>query len=326
MTTSTSMNLVTDLGGTNVRFALTDPQKPNMLCHFSRFDANIFSDLSDAINSYLSSKGNPNIEAACIAIAGPTNESEYHLTNRNWHFNNDLIEKVTGANRVVVMNDFAALATAVPHLPPKHLVNLCDGNPKSGAPILVLGPGTGMGMAILIPVNEHWHVLATEGGSIGFSPSGALERDILQHLSKSLERVIIEDLLCGQGLELIYESLCAIRNISSAHLSAALITENARNKTDLTSVDTVNLFCSLMGEYAGDMALATGALGGVYLGGGIPPRIQQILQASDFCDRFKQKRKVAEFIKDIPAWVITAKDPTLLGASQFLSDHPNYPA
>ena len=321
--TSTSMNFVADLGGTNVRFALSEPKKPSELHHICRFDADDFNGISDAIKAYLLSKGNPTIEAACIAIAGPTNGSEYRLTNRDWRFNDDLIKDVTGAKRVVVINDFSALANAVPHLPSEHLVNLCDGTPQRDAPILVLGPGTGMGMAMLLPVEQRWHVVATEGGSIGFSPSGALERDVLQHLSASVERVIVEDLLCGDGLELLYQSLCDIRQVESSHFSAAQITENALNKTDLTSIDTVNLFCSLMGEYAGDMALATGALGGVYLGGGIPPRIQKILQTSDFCSRFKQKRKVAEFVKDIPVSIITANEPTLLGASQFLRNCAN---
>ena len=314
------MHLLVELGGTNTRFALcrslVEPV-PECVCVIpsSRFDS-----VNDAIEWYLSNTSSSSVENVCMAIAGPARGPEYRLTNSTWSFEKDSIARITGAKHIEVVNDFAAFAAYLPYIPGDDLVSVRAGHQERTGTKLALGPGTGMGMAVLVPVGRGWRTVASEGGNTGFSPATPLEIDILKILHKRIGRVVIEDLLSGSGLVLLYDTLCTIHDFMPQQLAATRITELALEGIDPACVETVDTFCGILGEYAGDMALAVCASGGVYLGGGILPRIVPILVTGTFSKRFTSKRKLYGFMNDIPVWLVTADYPALTGACHILRE------
>ena len=318
------MHLIAEVGGTNARFALCRSLSRPVPERITVIPCNRFRSFNDAIAWYTSETSISGIDSVCLAIAGPAKGPEYRLTNTDWSIDIYSVRRIAGTNNIKVVNDFAALAAYVPFVTDDDLLSVRGGHPDTGGPKLVLGPGTGMGMATLVPVGESWHVLPSEGGNIGFAPTTLMEVEILKVLHKRIGRVVIEDLLSGDGLVLLYHTLCTIRNWNPQPFSAAQVTEFALAKSDQTCMDTVNTFCGILGEYAGDMVLATGASGGLYLGGGILPRIVSILVASTFCDRFSAKRKVSGFIENIPVWLITAEHSALTGACYLLMEQQKF--
>ena len=169
-------------------------------------------------------------------------------------------------------------------------------------------------------ISRTWRVVASEGGNTGFSPGTPLEVDIQKILHKRIGRVVIEDLLSGSGLVLLYDTLCTIHDFMPQQLTATRITELALEGIDPVCIETVDIFCGMLGEYAGDMALTVSASGGVYLGGGILPLIVPILVTGTFCKRFTSKRKLHGFMNDIPVWLVTADYPALIGACHILRE------
>ena len=314
------MYLITELGGTYARFALCHSLSNPAPERISVMPCSRFSSIYEAIAWYMSEQSIRAVDNVCLAIAGPAKGPEYRLTNSTWSFDIDSVRQITGTKEIKVVNDFAALAAYVPHAADDELLNIRAGRSDDSGPRLVLGPGTGMGMAMLIPIGDDLRVFPSEGGNVGFSPATHLEIEILNVLHKSMGRVLVEDMLSGNGLVLLHKTLCAIRDTKPQSFSAVKITELALAQKDPVCKDTVNIFCGIMGEYAGDMVLATGASGGVYLGGGILPRIASMLASGTFCARFSAKRKVPEFVKDVPVWLITAKYPALIGACYLLRE------
>ncbi len=314
------MHLLVELGGTNVRFALCrsllEPV-PECVCVIP---SSRFNSVNDAIEWYLSKTSSRPVENVCLAIAGPASGPEYRLTNNTWSFEKDSIARITGTKDIEVVNDFAAFAAYLPYIPGDELVSVRAGYQDHTGTRLALGPGTGMGMAVLVRVGRSWHVVASEGGNTGFSPATPLEIDIMKILHRRTGRVVIEDLLSGSGLVLLYDTLCTIHDFMPQQVTAARITELALEKTDPVCIETVDTFCGILGEYAGDMALTVSASGGVYLGGGILPRIVPILVTSTFSKRFTSKRKLYGFMNDIPVWLVTADYPALTGACHILRE------
>ena len=314
------MHLIVELGGTNARFALCRSLVEPVAECVCAIPSGRFNLVNDAIEWYLSKTSPRSVETVCLAIAGPARGPEYRLTNNSWSFEKDSIARITGTKNIEVVNDFAAFAAYLPYISEDELVNVRAGCPDRAGNRLALGPGTGMGMAVLVPVGASWRVLASEGGNTGFSPGTPLEIDILKILHKRIGRVVIEDLLSGSGLVLLYDTLCTIHGCTPQQLTADRITELALRGIDAVCVETVDTFCGILGEYAGDMALTVSASGGVYLGGGILPRIVPILAAGTFSKRFTSKRKLYGFLNDISVWLVTAEYPALIGACHILRE------
>ena len=314
------MHLVVELGGTNTRFALfrslAEPV-PECVCVIP---TSRFKSVNDAVEWYLSKTSSSPVENVCLAIAGPARGPAYRLTNNNLSFEKDSLARITGVRNIEVVNDFAAFAAYLPTIPGDEVVSVRAGEQDRVGTRLALGPGTGMGMAVLVRVGRSWQVVASEGGNTGFSPATPLEIDIMKILHRRTGRVVIEDLLSGSGLVLLYNTLCTIHDFIPQHVTAARITELALEGLDPVCIETVNTFCGILGEYAGDMALTVSASGGVYLGGGILPRIAPILVTSTFSKRFTSKRKLYGFMNDIPVWLVTADYPALIGACHILRE------
>lgn len=311
--------LVGDIGGTNARFALVDLSAPEPVLRDSRALANAdFASVQHAIERYLAQ-----VEAqpsrAALAVACPVGSDEIRLTNRAWSFSRSELQATLGLDELRMLNDFGALAWAIPALPREFLLTL-HGDPEAPlrGPVSVLGPGTGLGVALLVGSHPHgWHAVETEGGHVGFAPIGDEERSINAWLTAQHGRTSNERLLCGKGLSEIDAVLRAAGDDASARLALrdpAEIVAAALDGHDLAARRALARFCAVLGSVAGDCALIHGART-VVIAGGIVPRFIPFLRSSAFRERFLAKGRMAALLESVPIHVITHPHPGLLGAA-----------
>jgi glucokinase len=318
-----SPRLLADIGGTNARFALeTAPRQFEGIAVYSCAD---YASLRVAMQTYLASAVakavHPGIvRHAAIAIANPVDGDAVRMTNHHWSFSIAALRDDLGLERILVVNDFTALAMALPHLSAAQRVQIGPGAPQEGKPIGLIGPGTGLGVSGLIPVGERWIPLASEGGHATFAPGNEVEAGILQFLWREYGHVSAERLLSGTGLELIYRAL------SGQTLGAADITRRALDGTCADCAKTVECFCSVLGTVAGNVALTLGATGGVYIGGGIVPRLGELFSQSPFRTRFEAKGRLSGYLARIPTYLITEEYPAFLGVSALLAEDMPWPS
>jgi len=308
--------LVADIGGTNVRFALVADAAPGDAGVLSTAD---FPDVTAAAEDYLSRTGGVRPTVACFAVACPVRGDRIVLTNSPWSFSIEAVRRRLGLERLLVVNDFKALGAAVPLLRADERARIGGRDPVAGRPAALLGPGTGLGVAALVPCGDDIEVVEGEGGHIGFAPADEREIELLRLLARRYGRVSAERVLSGPGLVAVHEALATLRGVTAERLDAAQIVERGRAGTDALCRETLDLFCAALGTVAGDLALLFGAHGGVFIGGGIAPRIVELLAHSDFRRRFEDKGRIAGFIADVPAFVITAEMPALSGAAALLA-------
>ncbi len=308
--------LVADIGGTNARFALVEDAAPRDARVLSTAD---FADVAAAAGDYLSRAGGARPTAACFAVACPVRGDRIVLTNSPWSFSIEAVRRRLGLERLLVVNDFKALGAAVPLLRADERVRIGGRDPVAGRPAALLGPGTGLGVAGLVPCGDDIQVVEGEGGHIGFAPADEREIELLRLLARRYGRVSAERVLSGPGLVAVHEALATLHGETAERLDATQIVERGRSGADARCRETLDLFCAALGAVAGDLALLFGAHGGVYIGGGIAPRIVGLLAQSDFRRRFEDKGRIAGFIADVPAFVITAEMPALSGAAALLA-------
>jgi len=320
-------SLLADIGGTNARFTLVAATgewwQPMTLpvTDFPRFE--------DAIRAYLAmvetvqnaEKVNVNVRHTAIAIANPVDGDWVQMTNHHWSFSIEELRLSLGLDTLLVVNDFTALAMALPRLEASHLLQIGSGRARSRAMIGLVGPGTGLGVSGLLPLEERWVALGSEGGHVSFAPANTLERDIHAAAERQYGHVSAERLLSGAGLELIYKFL-SISGLPS-ELTAAEITRAAEHGEDGIAVDAVDMFLAMLGGFAGNVALTYGALGGVYIGGGIVPRLAWRIAGSRFRERFEAKGRFQRYLSEIPTYLITAENPTLFGVRSILDEALN---
>jgi glucokinase len=325
--------LVADIGGTNARFALTDLAAPHVELHDAQSLRNAdFASVQHAVEHYLQSISARPARAA-LAVACPVGQDEIRLTNRAWSFSRSELQRTLGLDELRMLNDFGAVAWAVPSLDRDSLVTLHGdpGAPMRG-PISVLGPGTGLGVALLVGSHEHgWHAVETEGGHISFAPIGDEERAISAWLTAQHGRTSSERLLCGKGLSEIDAVLRGASAVLPSQLPApgdtsllkpvlrepADIVAAALEGHDLAARQTLARFCAVLGSVAGDCALIQGART-VVIAGGIVPRFIPFLRSSAFRERFLAKGRMATLLESVPIHVITHPQPGLLGAATAL--------
>ena len=315
--------LLADIGGTNARFALETA--PHRFEAVTVLPCNAYPRLQDAIGVYLAGdavktvQGRP-IKRAAIAIANPVDGDMVQMTNHHWLFSIEALRTDLGLETLVVVNDFTALAMALPHLSPEQKLKIGGGTAQPGHPIGLIGPGTGLGVSGIIPACEHWLPLASEGGHVTFSPVDESETAILRFCWREHKHVSAERLLSGMGLELIYRALSELAGNPTATLDAAEIGRRAVDGSDPVCVQTVETFCAMLGTVAGNVAMTLGAVGGMYIGGGIVPRLGQRFVDSAFRERFEAKGRFANYLAQIPTYVITAEYPAFLGVSAILAE------
>lgn len=320
-------SLLADIGGTNARFALVTTTgewwQPKTLpvADFARFEDAIRAYLAgvDAIDGAMINVPIINIRHAAIAIANPVDGDWVKMTNHHWSFSIEQLRLALALDTLLVVNDFTALAMALPRLEASHLLQIGGGRARSRAMIGLVGPGTGLGVSGLLPLEERWVALGSEGGHVSFAPANTVERDIHATAERQYGHVSAERLLSGAGLELIYQFLSPVNKM----LAAPEITRRAELGEDNTAIDAVDMFLAMLGGFAGNVALTYGALGGVYIGGGIVPRLAWRIAASSFRERFEAKGRFQQYLSEIPTYLITAENPTLFGVRSILDEALN---
>jgi glucokinase len=321
---SASLQLVADIGGTHARFALHDPAT-HALSAQRTIAAAAHPDIASAIRGYLGSVSVSDVTAVCFAVAGPASSDLIEFTNSPWKFSRSALERELGFRRLRVVNDFTALALGIPHVEPQDLHCLRPGVADPHAPKAVLGPGTGLGVSGLIPCQVadggmKWIALSGEGGHVGFAPTGEIEIALLRFLTRERDRASVERVLCGEGLTNLYEFLAEHAGQPRRRPAPAEITDMAVGQRDPLAQQAVELFCAILGSVAGDLALTLGARGGVYIGGGIAPRILQALSTSRFVERFLAKGRLAKMLEPVPVQVILDPVAALRGAAAMLQE------
>jgi glucokinase len=250
-----------------------------------------------------------------IAIAGPVQGDRIRLTNLHWEFSTGEVARQFGLSRLVVLNDFTANAYALPYLRPDEFRQVGGGTAEPGAPIGILGPGTGLGVSGLVRSADGTYVaLAGEGGHGTMPAADAQDAAILAELATRMDHVSAERVLSGDGLVNLYEALCALAGRQPARLSPAEITDEASE--DRLRHAAVERFCAMLGTIAGNLALTLGAKGGIYIAGGIVPRLGQRFDRSQFRRRFEAKGRMQTYLAPIPTFVITHPDPALIGLAR----------
>jgi glucokinase len=313
--------LLGDIGGTNARFAWQDGDGAPLRDIVSLPTAG-HATLADAISAYLKRIGRGAPPWCAIGIANPITGDHVQMTNCHWAFSISALQRELGFERCVVINDFTALALALPDMAPADLRQLGGGAPAPGAPLALIGPGTGLGVSGLVPseMPGRWVPLQGEGGHVTLAASNAREAAVLQVLRDEFGHASAERAVSGQGLEALYVAVCRLDSTNDFRpLSAAEVSQRALDQSDVQCVEALALFCSFLGNVAGNLALTLGARGGVYIGGGIVPRLGEAFTRSRFRERFEDKGRFRAYLEAIPVYVITAAvSPALLGAARAL--------
>ncbi len=309
--------LVGDVGGTNARFAIARMVDGVIsLDHHENFRGADHPTFLAGVQAFIDGcKMKPT--GGVIAVAGPVTDGEIDLTNSPWRVSETELQTL-GLNPVRLINDFEALAWGAPVVPANELASL--GGPEAGEPhaaIAVLGPGTGFGVSALArDIHGAEIAMPSEGGHACFAPGDPIEDEILRILRRRYDRVSIERLICGPGLLNMHRALAEIDDRETHIDDPAQITTEALQDPRSHCGATLARFCAILGAVAGDIALTTGARGGVYIAGGIAPRILPFLKASPFRERFERKGRFADYMAAIPTHVILHKHAALLGAAR----------
>lgn len=314
--------LVADIGGTNARFALVTGKANNeyVFEHIKVLSTSSHSTFENALQTYLEST-NLHPHAACIAIAGPVSGDHIKMTNLSWAFSGRELSAKFGFSRTLLMNDFAAVASACSQMAGEYLLTVKPGIVEPTGHKAVFGPGTGLGVAGLINTPTGWLPVPTEGGHVNIAPATELEADVLKAAMTQFPHVSAEMFVSGPGLVNLYNALCAVRKTEPQPLKPSDITTAALDGSDELCVQSLELFVSFAGSFAGNLALTYGAKGGIYIAGGIMPRILDYLKASSFTERFSNKGVMSHYVEHIPVYLMTHPETAFVGAAAWLEQH-----
>ncbi|MCW5672024.1 MAG: glucokinase [Hydrogenophaga sp.] len=315
--------LLADVGGTNARLAWQDGHGAPIE-HIQVLPVAEHASLQAAIRAYLGGLGRQPA-AAAIAMANPVTGDLVSMTNHDWSFSQAALRDELGLTTLRVLNDFTALALALPHLPAHELRQVGGGAAVPGAAIALLGAGTGLGVSGLLPDGAGgWVPIAGEGGHVTLPAATARERLVMDALVRRHGHASAERVASGTGLLETCHILCEADGADAgAFTSAAAVTEAALQGRHPQAREALEMLCGVLGTVAGNLALTLGARGGVYIGGGVVPRLGTWFDASPFRERFEAKGRFEAYLRGIPVWVITAQQsPALLGAARALDSRP----
>ena len=310
--------LLADIGGTNARFALETG--PGEITQIRVYPCAEYPGVADVLKKYVKDTKIGRVNHAAIAIANPVDGDQVSMTNHNWTFSIEATRRALGFDTLLVVNDFTALAMALPGLTDAQRVQVGGGTRRQNSVIGLLGPGTGLGVSGLIPADDRWIALGSEGGHATFAPADEREDLVLQYARKKWSHVSFERVSAGPGLELIYRALAARdKKRVPATLDPADVVNRALEGEAL-AIEVVDCFCGILGTFAGNIAVTLGALGGIYIGGGVVPRLGEVFARSPFRERFEAKGRFQPYLANVPTYVITAEYPAFLGVSAILSE------
>ena len=306
--------LLGDIGGTNARFALADGEGIGRLGECLHLEVAAFATARAAIVQALEElAGDRRPQALALACAGPVEKGKVALTNSTWTLDAAALRRDTGVSEVHLVNDFAAQAWALPVLTGDDLIPIGDASPEAGRPAVVLGPGTGLGIAAYLPTAQGPQVVVGEGGHGTMPAADDREAAVLAALRRRDGHVSAEHVLSGDGLVRLYEIIAELEGRKTALRSAAEISAAAADGSSADCRAAVDMFCALLGTLAGNLALTFGARGGVYIAGGIVPHMRARLQTSEFRSRFVAKGRLRDYLAPIPTWLVTHRQPAFVG-------------
>lgn len=308
---SAERTILGDVGGTNVRFAvLTDGE----LGPIERMAVRDYAHFAAALDVFLTHQiDRAAIRRAIFGAAGVVDGDRCALTNNPWVVDAAELRGHFGLTRIHIVNDFEALGWSLPHLTGDDVAKMGGGAPLADAPMVVLGPGTGLGVAVHVPREKGAWVLHSEGGHATLASGSQREDAIIDKLRHQFGHVSAERVLSGPGLENLYRAIGSIDAPSAPDRSATAITQAALEGTCATSRATLDTFCAMLGDVAGNFALSFGAQGGVYIAGGIVPHIGDYLTRSQFRARFDAKGRMRRYVATIPVYLILHADPAFIG-------------
>ena len=313
---ATLPRLVADIGGTNARFAMFFDDV-GALSNEWTMRCDRCAGPVDAIEAYLKEINTPRPKEVAMAVATPVTGDQIKLTNSHWNFSVEETRRALGLDRLLMLNDFTALALSVPHLPTQQLRQVGGGQVVPNAAIALIGAGTGLGVSGLLPTKHGWVPIEGEGGHASFSPANVRETEILQIVWREFSHVSSERLISGLGLDPLYRAIAELQGHPGPAPTPASITERALSGDEMCR-DVMHTFCALLGTAAANLAVTVGARGGVYIGGGIVPRLGEFFDRSPFRERFETKGRFSNYLKSIPTKVILTEYPALIGAAQAL--------
>ena len=305
--------LLGDIGATNARFALASK---DALGEVRSFEVAKYPLFMDALAVFLKEVRHP-VTHAMIAVAGPIVEQRAKLTNQAWIIDADELKSSLGLQARII-NDFQAVALSLPVLRLEDLVEIGGGKIEDGAPKAVLGPGTGLGVACLTNGPEDPVIITSEGGHATLAGTCEREDRIIQYLRGKFGHASAERAISGSGLENFYQAIAAIDGLTVGTPSAAEITDHALTRECEIAHEALHTFCAFLGSFAGSLALTFGAKGGVYVAGGISPRILNFLAGSEFRSRFESKGRFRSYLETIPSYVIVHPAAAFLGLQSLL--------
>ena len=309
--------IIADIGGTNVRFALVD-QDQN-LRSIQEMSVSVYNNFEDALRTYMNkTNSTQEIRNVMIDVACPVMGDQIELTNAHWRFSISQIQEDFNLASFDVVNDFGAIALSLPFLTEKELLSMNGNPPQDRSVKLAVGPGTGLGVAILAPNGDDWILLPSEGGHTTIAAENDEETEILKYLRRKYQgHVSAERVVSGHGIRNLYEALFYILGYDHQStfqpLHAHEISSRAIEEQDELCIRVLKQFCAFFGSVAGSLSLATLARGGVYIAGGIIPKIEAIFRESDFISRFESKGRMRELTSTLPVYLITSPYPAFPG-------------
>jgi glucokinase len=315
--TTTDWGLVGDIGATYARFALVQPD--GKLSNMRAIPCEDYASIGEALSAYLGEIGGAPPTQAVLAVASSPMGDKVSLTNSPWTFSIEELRQRTGVRRLSVVNDLYAHAAAVPHLSKEDRIQVGSGVAVADAPVGIIAPGTGLGVGALVPTASGPLPLGGEGGHVTMPPADARESAVLDLVRRRYDHVSAERVLSGPGLMNLYNALCDLSNAPASPLTAIQITDPRGGATDAYAQEATDMFCAMLGTVAGNLALTLGARGGIYIAGGIIPKLGDRFAQSQFRARFEAKGRFRGYLATIPTYVIMHPWIGLLGASKLLN-------
>jgi glucokinase len=310
------MDLIADIGATNSRCALLDDK--GHVVSAEVFENQTFTSFEGLLRVYLEHRrASDHPRRAALAVAAPVLADEVEMINIGWRFSQSQLKEELKLHRLTVVNDFAALAWALPSLTPEDRVQVGTGSPVVRMPLAVIGPGTGLGVATLAPTTDSWTVVAGEGGHVTLAASTREEAAVIELIRDEMGHCSAERALSGPGLVHLYMALGKTVGREIVEIAPEDVTALARKGEPLAS-RTLAMFFALLGTVAADLALTVGAGGGVFIGGGIVPKLVDAFKTSPFRERFVAKGRYRDYLERIPTYVITAPLPAFRGLRTLL--------
>ena len=322
-------NLVADIGGTHCNLGLVFPDRQGVQ-YIQKLKVADFQDVVAAVNSYLTAISIQNklpslrVRKACFAAATLIDGDQIEFTNSPWSFSIERAQVALNLDHLLVLNDFAALAMSLPSLSSDDLSMISshgyDAIKQEGT-LAVVGPGTGLGVAGLVKATSQWVPLSSEGGHTSLSASNAFEWDLIKLVQTRHEHVSAERLLSGMGMPLLYQSIAQLNGAEVSQLTSAEIIARGLAKTDVIADQTIDVFCAMLGGFCGNVVLTLGATAGLFVGGGIIPRLGERFFESSFRQRFEAKGRFAALLTTVPLALITHPYPALNGCALAINQY-----